>query len=214
MQSIHPEHISDFIKHLKDAPLGGISSQYKLAPQFRQTYDLKSIKSQMPNPAGVAVILYQEQSQIHIILTKRADYSGHHAAQVSFPGGKQEGNDKQLIDTAIRETREEIGVILDHSLFVRQMTDIYIPISQFLVTPFVFFLSKKPKLTLNYEVENVLLPQWPELMSNDNIIVKNTGVFKGQQIKSPGINWQSEFIWGATAMMLSELYDLTQNFHK
>ena len=214
MQSIQPDNISDFINHLKIASLGGIASQYKLAPEFRQAYNLEQIKKKRPNLAGVAIILFKDQSRLKLILTKRADYSGHHSAQVSFPGGKQDIKDKKLIDTAIRETYEEIGINLNYSIFIRQLTDLYIPVSNFLVSPFLFFLPEKPRLTLNYEVESVLLPPWPEFISDDSILIKNTGTFQGKKIKSPGIIYESEFIWGATAMILSEFYDLTQKFHK
>ncbi|PIE48472.1 MAG: coenzyme A pyrophosphatase [Flavobacteriales bacterium] len=214
MKIINSKQIPAFISFLKTATPGGIKAQFELAPRFRQPYDLEVIKAQNPKLAGVSIIFFEDHGHLSIVLTKRADYSGgHHAAQISFPGGKQSKADISLKQTAIRETHEEIGVSLKNTEFVCQLSELYIPVSRFLVTPYVFFLPYKPEFTTNYEVENILTSPWPQLMDQQNISDKEVGRHKDNYpLISPGVNYQGEFIWGATVMMLNELKHLTVDF--
>jgi 8-oxo-dGTP pyrophosphatase MutT (NUDIX family) len=196
------------VKKLKEnlqLPLPGLSEQLRLAPITRLN-ELKSFN--IPNDAqqsAVMVLLYPANDHAGILLIKRAVDDTIHSGQVSFPGGKKEKADTNLKETALRETYEEIGIPSESISVIGTMTKLYIPPSNFEVHPFVGYLKSLPGLRTNYEVERVIQVPLKELTHPNAIQHKTIKSRDGQYYEVPCYFIQSEIVWGATAMMLSEL---------
>ncbi len=210
-------YLDEFYKlmpQLLQAPLGGIEAQFKLAPAYRSKYDLDIIKSSQPKQAAVLILLYPDiENKIRFVLTKRPDYSGDHANQISFTGGKKSILDTDLSATAMRETEEEIGIQIKRSQIFKTLTEVYIPPSNFLVQPYLALVSETPIFKPNYEVEKILTPFLSELI-NPKIIQQDVSSKNGIIRKSHGFILENEFVWGATAMILSEIKDLFDKIYK
>ena len=114
-------------------------------------------------------------------LTQRCQYDGKHSGQISFPGGKVEETDKDIYHTALRETNEEIGVIMQDIEVIGQLTNVFIPVSNFLVFPIVGFINYLPQFNIdNNEVEELIelkltdLINTRELVQNEVKLANNT----------------------------------------
>jgi 8-oxo-dGTP pyrophosphatase MutT (NUDIX family) len=190
-------------------PLAGLKAQMALAPPHRDAYDLDKIVSLKPTPAAVMIILYPDvQGQARLVLMQRSNYQGHHARQISFPGGKKEKSDVGLLEAAIRETEEEIGLDLDKEKVLRALTQLYIPPSNFVVQPYVSLLDETPDFKPNYEVEKLILPTLTDILNINSIQMRSLTTRGNREIQSPCFILSGEVVWGATAMILSELRTL------
>jgi 8-oxo-dGTP pyrophosphatase MutT (NUDIX family) len=163
---------------------------------------------------AVAVIVYPKGGDSFIALIKRPDYNGVHGGQVSFPGGKSDKADLSILHTSIRETKEEIGVQLSESDFLFELTQVFIPPSNFLVTPFLFFLNETPDFfPEKREVEHMLEIPVSLLLDDDIIAYRDIKTLSGMVIKIvPYYQLGEEMIWGATAVILSEMKELIKSF--
>ncbi|QCX39506.1 CoA pyrophosphatase [Aureibaculum algae] len=197
------------INNLKKRTLGGEESQFKMAPELRKAFSLNDIKNKNPRESAVLVLFYpDENNNTRVILTLRSDYKGVHAAQISLPGGKKDKNDKRLVDTALRENEEEIGIDKNDVIILREMTKTYIPPSNFWVYPFLGYLDKTPTFTINYEVETLIEVLVSDLIDDKSLSTKNMTTSYMENIDVPCFKLNSYVVWGATAMILSEIKDL------
>ncbi len=185
----------------------GWAAQKKLAPSYRHTPpDLKAIKSQNPLQAAVLCLWIQRSGTWQFPLIKRTAYPGVHSGQISFPGGKYENSDGNLFHTACRETEEELGISLGRSLAYFELSELYIPPSNFLVHPYMavveqdFYFQKETK-----EVAKILLVSQQEL---ENSPIKT---YKEKKQCIPYFEWGGERVWGATAMILNEIKEILQD---
>ena len=203
------EEFLNKIDTLKSIPLGGLEAQFRLAPKLRLGYDAEKIKSKNPKKAAVLALFYpNKQNQTTFLLTLRARYKGTHSAQISFPGGKIEENDVNLSDTALRETYEEVGVNNKDVTLIREITDVYIPPSNFLATPFIGYTNYKPSFFINSEVQATIEVLVSDLLDDKNLdsIVMNTSYM--DNISVPCFKLNDYIVWGATGMMLSEIKEM------
>lgn len=197
------------VPKLSELPLGGINSQFKMAPALRKLYDENKIAALNPKVAAVLVLFYpNEKNETTILLTKRAVYNGTHSSQISFPGGKHEYADVLMKTTALRETNEEVGINKDDVKLFRTLTKVFIPPSNFNVTPYLGYIKYAPFFFKNDEVESILEVKLSDLLDINNLksTVLNTSYAKN--IEVPCYNLNNEVVWGATAMILSEIQDL------
>ncbi len=203
---------SIFKKHiqlLSKAEIGGLEAQFKLAPEIRKQFSEQKINAQNPKKAAVLVIFYPSNfGKLNFLLTLRASYKGVHSAQISFPGGKIDGKDVSLKNTALREAREEVGIIEKDISIFKEMTDVYIPPSNFIVTPFLGYINYTPKFTKNYEVEALIEVKLSDLLSDSVISSTILSTSYAKNIIVPCFKLNNYNVWGATAMMLSEIKEL------
>lgn len=203
---------SDFInqiEELQQKQLGGLTSQFKLAPKLRMRFSEELILSKNPKKAAVLALFYpDENNQTRFLLTERASYNGAHSSQISFPGGKIDKNDQSLQETALRETYEEVGVSSKSIKIIRQTSDAYIPPSNFLVAPFIGITKNTPIFIPNEEVAEVIEVLLSDLLDDTNLtqVAMETSYMKN--IEVPCFKLNNYIVWGATAMMLSEIKDL------
>jgi len=157
--------------------------------------------------SAVLALIYVDTSSYQIILIERQDYDGNHSGQIGFPGGKKEMSDASELAAALRETFEEIGIPENKITILGKLTDVYIPVSNFLVHPFVGYLKKIPKYLIDArEVKSVLQFDLKELLNEKNKIVTNVKIGNGNTLKNvPAFIANEKIIWGATALMLNEL---------
>lgn len=194
-------------------PLPGENAQFKMAPQNRLAmHQYQDLASRNPHRSAVLICLFPDEHYISTLLMLRPDEKGAHSGQISFPGGKYEEQDVDLQATAIRETWEEIGIEPETVTVLGSMTPLYIPVSNYLVQPFLATLEVKPAWKRNdREVKQIIETDLRLLLDHS---LKHHGIFsggKGLQINAPYYDLHGHKVWGATAMMLSELEHLLQD---
>ena len=196
---------------IKNLPLPGADSHYKMAPEVRtQLLKSKNFKYRNPKKAGVMALFYPDlRHTTHLLLILRNAYPGVHSNQIGFPGGKMEIHDKDLLHTALREAREEVGLRPENVEVIRELTDLYIPPSNFMVTPFLA-LGKAPQRFVPDKTEVEALVEVPldEYLNDGNLIQQKLSTSYAQNIDVPAFKLKGYVVWGATAMMLSEIREL------
>jgi len=198
-----------FIDNLKtnlQKPLPGVDAQFEMAHVKREKVLANSYESQNYRPSAVLILLYpNEQQQTSVLLIERMTYDGHHSGQIAFPGGKVEPDDIDLQATALREFFEETGSDTTPTV-IGKLTPVYIPISKFMVQPFVSYVEQKPNFSASaYEVNELIEWEINHLLNPD--IIKETTIepTPGFKLKTPYFDVKGKVLWGATAMMLNEL---------
>lgn len=196
---------------LKKISLPGEASHYKLSPLFR-IRELKASESYLKKPKRAAVlsIFYPDQfNKTRFVLILRKTYKGIHSNQVGFPGGKVEADDKNLEHTALRETEEEVGIPQEEIEVIGPLTKLYIPPSNFWVYPFLGISDKTPVLIPQEdEVESILEVELDEFLSDSCLTSRTLSTSYAKNVEVPAFLLCGEVVWGATAMMLSEMKDL------
>lgn len=155
-------------------------------------------------------MLYPTTNSANCVLIERPSYDGVHGGQISFPGGKMDATDPHLEYTARRECFEEINLPLEAGKLIGSLTDVYIPVSNFLVSPYVFSLDETPSLTPDErEVESIIEFDVLQLLDHSQIKTKDMKLGKGFIQKNvPYFDINGHVVWGATAMMLSEFREI------
>ncbi|PCI07736.1 MAG: coenzyme A pyrophosphatase [Flavobacteriaceae bacterium] len=201
-----------YIPALKKATLGGLKAQFKLAPEIRKRYSDDMIHANNPRASAVLALFYPDtKNETRFLLTLRASYNGTHSAQISFPGGKKEKNDTDLEQTALRETFEEVGVDSNRIKIIKQLTDAYIPPSNFLVTPYIGVQNKTPTFTPNNEVDTIIEVKLADLLDDKNVVIRKMNTSYMQNADVPCFKLNDYIVWGATAMILSEIKQLFES---
>ena len=200
------------ISKVKNIEPGGVASQFKMAPKERKILNSLSIRRRNPKIAAVLALFYPNRNnETCFSLILRPNYKGVHARQISFPGGKFEKSDDSLIDTALRETHEEIGIRTNDIQIEKQMTNTFISPSNFLVSPFLGVINYTPTFTYNHEVEKVIEVKLLDLLKETSVTSKKLSTSYMNNIDVPYYKLNDYVVWGATAMMLSEIKDLLKS---
>lgn len=154
----------------------------------------------------MALFYPNSKSETQLLFILRKTYKGVHSNQVAFPGGKAETDDLNLMGTALRETHEEVGVHPDDVHVLKELSEIYIPPSNFDVQPFIGLYKKpKPFVIQESEVEALLEVSLTKFLSDDSITTKNISTSYATNVVVPAYKLNGYVVWGATAMMLSEI---------
>lgn len=186
-------------------------AHHKLAPLLRiEELEKIDLTTKNPNKAGVLAVFYpNEHHQTHLVLILRKTYRGVHSNQVGFPGGRVEEYDLNLEHTALREAEEEVGIPAKEITILSPLTKLYIPPSDFWVYPYVGIMDLTPKfIPQEDEVEQILEIDIDEFLDEKSLISKKLSTSYAEEIEVPAFYLAGHVVWGATAMMLSELKDL------
>jgi len=181
---------TDFLHHFRLKELKQPVNQYKHPTTLKA--------------AAVLILLVDDGKSLQVLLTKRAEHLKHHPGQISFPGGKVESSDKNIIATALRETREEIGLDIPEDNIVGQLHP-YQTISGFIVTPMIAIVSEYKDYVIDQnevaEVFYVPLQHFLNQKNHQSIILEH----KGKPHPVTFMPYKHYNIWGATAAMLKDL---------
>lgn len=159
----------------------------------------------------MAVFYPNVSSRTNLVLILRKTYKGVHSNQIGFPGGRVEEEDESLQQTALRETEEEVGIPRTEVQVLRKLTRLYIPPSNFWVQPYVGLLQNTPNLIpQESEVEKILEVDLDDFLNEQNFINQTLSTSYAQNIEVPAFMLNGHVVWGATAMMLSELKEMLQ----
>ena len=153
------------------------------------------------------MLLYPKHNDIYFCLTERQTYKGTHSNQISFPGGKNEIGET-IKETVLRECNEEIGVPIEDINIIGELTQVYVPPSNFLIHTFVGYCDFKPNFKPNTrEVKSIIEIKLNDL-SKINLIKKTRMNFGGKEkkfeVKVPYMDLNNKIVWGATSVILNE----------
>ncbi len=183
-------------------PLPGVAAQVRLAPPYRieQLYQAPPADAR---PAGVLIALYPGDGALHFLLTRRTDDVETHKGQISLPGGAQEDGES-LLDTALREMREEVGVAVEPSAVLGVLSAVYVPPSGFLITPYVAALPHRPSFVAMHREVAELIEAPLSVLFDPATVQREVWTLRGVEVEVPFFQIGSHKVWGATAMVLSE----------
>jgi len=182
-----------------------------MAPQPRPGWDREDSSEPQGRPAGVLLLLYPRvaaSDELHLVLTRRAQYPGTHGGQVSFPGGGQEGSEP-VVRTALRETLEEIGVSSQDITILGRLTPLYIPPSNYRIHPFIGYRPTPPRFCRDEKevAEIIELPLGLLFDASRRRSEHRVHPERGR-FWVPYFDVYGHKVWGATAMVLAELVAL------
>ena len=198
------------LKHRLSRPLPGAAAHDRMKAHRSSGQEIIFKHQGPPRDGGVALLLYRDQGQWCFPLMKRREYPGVHSGQISLPGGKMEPGDANLVDTAVRETQEELGFRVDSGQVIGNLSELYIIASHFNILPAVGILDQKPVIRQdNREVEYTIIAELPKLLAPGSRKEKDI-IVRGFDIRAPYFEVDSHIVWGATAMIISEFLSVVK----
>lgn len=199
------------VSKIKNIPLPSEASHYKMIPAFRKDLlNQQGEGGEKVKKAAVLALFYPNASnETNFVLILRKTYNGVHSAQIAFPGGKFEIEDADLEYTALRETYEEIGVPIEEVVVLKKLTPVYIPPSNFNVQPFLGVLEETPSfIKQEKEVEELIEVPIKCFLNESSLVTHRVSTSYSAMVEVPAFKLNSYIVWGATAMMLSEVKDI------
>ncbi len=201
------EQFLDKINNVVSQPLFALDAHLKMAPlervQYLQNYDYSV---QNPKASAVLSLFYPKNGLTHLLLIVRSSYPGVHSSQIAFPGGKKELTDSDLKETALRETNEEVGISVSEIEIVKQWSDLYIPPSNFMVSAFMGISQQPQSFILQPdEVSGIIELPVTDLLNDSLVQNVRMNTSYASDISVPAFVINDHVVWGATAMILSEI---------
>ncbi len=201
-KNINTKLLSQQLKKTLLQPLPGNLAHEMMMPAFRKIIDWPTTQ---PTKSAVIILMYQNNEQIFFPIIRRPWYNGHHSGEMALPGGKFDPTDNSLIDTALRECYEEVGVIIKPEQVIGTLSGIKIPITNMEVLPVVAISSQCLNFKINAnEVAGLFSVSLNELLNPANKKLEQQP-FNNQMLNVPYYKLNEQKVWGATAMILSEL---------
>lgn len=203
--------LSDKVPKIKKLPLPGEPAHFQMAPELRIS-ELKALARPPAGyrKAGVLALVYPGADRLaRLLLILRNAYPGVHASQIGFPGGQQEPGDRDLLHTALRETEEEVGVPAAAIQPVMALSKVYIPPSNFEVSPFIGLCGHTPEFRRQEsEVADLIEVPLAEVLDDARLTRRRLTTSYAADIQVPAFQFGGHIVWGATAMMLNEIKSL------
>ncbi len=196
----------EWLKQRLQQPLPGRSAQERM---IGRVVNMPIKVPDNARPSAVLCLLFPLNDQLHVLLMKRREDNTAHSGQVSFPGGSFDATDADLRATALREAQEEVGIVSSEVDILGALTPLYIPVSNFNVYPYVGFAKERPQYNLSHnEVSYTIEVPLSNLLHAERKTVTNV-VSPARPDFAMKVNaYELEdgtIIWGATAMIISEL---------
>ncbi len=158
--------------------------------------------------AAVLVCFFKKKGEYYLPLIRRPMHEKNHPGQIALPGGAMEENET-LEKTALREAFEEVGIIPDKVKILGKMTPLPVPVSKYMITPFIGITENEPKWNINEkEVDELIILRFKDLIDSNNGYYEDWNI-NGNILRVPIFKIMNKDIWGATAAVLSELIDLS-----
>lgn len=201
------------LSKLKNLPLPGLESQLKMAAVERlEEMQAVALENKLPREASVMMLIYPKNDIPHFVLIERTQSKGKHSGQIAFPGGRKEKTDLDNSITALRETEEEIGILMKDQELIMPLTSIYIPPSNYMVYPYLAFAKAELQFTPQpSEVKSIIEIEVAELLNDQNLSRTTLSTSYMKEVSVPCFYFGEVMVWGATAMMLHEIKDVLKN---
>jgi len=199
---------NEFITQLKErlqAPLPGRDAHMQMAPMREGQVPRNFKHAKPPKEGGVLLLLYPGLDGISLPLMQRPEYPGVHSGQISLPGGKKEPEDASLVQTALREAHEEVGVPPQTVEVIGALSSFYVAASNVNVLPVVAVAHQVPAFVPDpKEVVKIIEATTNHLTDTRYRKITDITVGNSFTMQSPYYDVGGHVVWGATAMMLSE----------
>lgn len=197
--------LTAYLKERLSKPLPGLEASNEMSAVRRSGAKLNFKYNSAPKAGSVLVLLYEEDGIVRFPLIQRPEYPGVHSGQMALPGGKKEGVETE-IETALRETEEEIGIPVSDVEVVGCLSSFYVFASNFQIMPVIGRLHTAPSfIPQEAEVSEIVSAQLDHLTDDrylkEKIIIPREGI----ELTAPYFDLEGKTVWGATAMMLNEL---------
>jgi 8-oxo-dGTP pyrophosphatase MutT (NUDIX family) len=193
----------DTLRKGLDKPLPGRAAQELMAPSLRPAGKFSPDHSE-PRPSGVLILVFPGMKGLSTVFIERSQW-GPHGGQISLPGGKKEDQDPDIIFTALREAYEEIGIVPSGVETIGLLSTLYVPHSNYLIQPVVGYLTSQPVFMPDlHEVDSIVIVGLSDLfdpMNRKTMVIRRPGT----DITAPYYDADGHHVWGATAMIMSEL---------
>lgn len=160
--------------------------------------------------AGVIIPVFEKDDDCFLLLTKRSDSVRYHKGEISFPGGTYETQDGNLMNTALRECSEEIGVIRNDVEIIGRLDDVYTT-TGFVITPFVGMIPHPYEFRTNPQEVQYIITLPYSFLKSATPVMENT-VYDGMPHKVQALEYNGDVIWGATCRMLLRFQSIIDGF--
>lgn len=197
-------HLSEILKCV----LPGEKAHRLMLPHGRELYPAADNCSIIQS--SVLMLLFPFNGKIHTCLIRRPLAMRNHGGQIAFPGGRKEPSDKDLIDTALRESFEEIGTDFNQLEVIGALTPLYVSVSNFTINPFIAWSDVVPQFKIDSrEVDELFIVPVENFMHHTANQIREVTTIRGT-FEVPGFYIDELFVWGATAMIISEFIEIFQ----
>jgi 8-oxo-dGTP pyrophosphatase MutT (NUDIX family) len=187
-------------------PLPGAEAQDAMSSRVRLPLQTYLDKHPDFRTSAVLMLLYPIDRVIHTMIIRRPSYEGIHSGQLALPGGKKDEEDPSVLHTALRETLEEVGVVVPEQNVIGQLTSLYIPPSNFLVHPFIAWLDERPPFKPDPREVDVILEVQLSMFVDPQIKArKRIHIGENTFVDAPSYVLGENNLWGATAMIFAEM---------